>query len=88
MYCGGKPEHKPVVNKCMCEEIHAHDNDELYHAQNKIEHRREKYDDILFRMSSGTDGHLIPKKYHTMLTGAQCFNNSSSASEIIFISDR
>ena len=27
-------------------------------------------------------------KFHTMLTGAQCFNNSNSASEIIFISDR
>ena len=27
-------------------------------------------------------------KFHTMLTGAECFNNSNSASEIIFISDR
>ena len=27
-------------------------------------------------------------KFHTMLTGTHCFNNSSSASEIIFISDQ
>ena len=26
MYCGGEPEHKRVVNKCMREEIHAHNN--------------------------------------------------------------
>ena len=30
MYCGGEPEHKRVANKCMREEIHAHNNDELY----------------------------------------------------------
>ena len=30
MYCGGEPKHKRVVNKCMREEIHAHNNDELY----------------------------------------------------------
>ena len=26
MYCGGEPEHKRVVNKCMREEIHAQIN--------------------------------------------------------------
>ena len=26
MYCGGEPEHKRVANKCMREEIHAHNN--------------------------------------------------------------
>ena len=29
MYCGGEPEHKRVANKCMREEIHAHNNGEL-----------------------------------------------------------
>ena len=30
MYCGGEPEHKRVANKCMREEIHAHNNGKLY----------------------------------------------------------
>ena len=30
MYCRGEPEHKRVANKCMREEIHAHNNGELY----------------------------------------------------------
>ena len=30
MYCGGEPEHKRVANKCMCEEIHTHNNGEVY----------------------------------------------------------
>ena len=34
MYCGGEPEHRHVANKCMCKEIHAHNNGELYHTQN------------------------------------------------------
>ena len=29
IYCGGKPEHKRIVNKCMHEEIHAHNTGEL-----------------------------------------------------------
>ena len=38
MYCGGKPEHKRLANKCMREEIHAHNNGASYielHAQNE-----------------------------------------------------
>ena len=36
MYCGGEPEHKRVANKCMREEIHAHNNDDYIelHTQN------------------------------------------------------
>ena len=30
MYCGGEPEHKRLANKCMREEIHPHNNGELY----------------------------------------------------------
>ena len=26
MYCGGEPEHKHIMNKCMCEEICTHNN--------------------------------------------------------------
>ena len=38
MYCGGEPEHKRVANKCMREEIHAHNNGASYielHTRNK-----------------------------------------------------
>ena len=49
------------TNACVKKYMHMTMASYSYHTQNKIEHHCEKYDDILFRTSSGTDGHLIPK---------------------------
>ena len=78
MYCGGKPEHKRIANKCM--HITMASYIEL-HTQNKCTCHESSSDCLQI-----TGDRYY--KFHTMLIGAQCFNNSSSASEITLISDR
>ena len=84
MYCGGEPININTwqTNACAKKYIHM----VILNCTHRVNARVMNLQAQQLGCLRITDARYY--KFHTMLTGAECFNNNSSASEIIFISNR